>query len=152
MLFHYGSLPVRAGARSLTVTGEPVCRRLMGALSQDDLPTNAGLLLYPTTSAVLFGDYGIVFDFAPAGVGHTQVRCQWLVDGNAQEGRDYEVDDVVALWDITNRQDWALCELVQQGVRSRRYVPGPIALTREPGIREFLDSYAVMIERGRPPA
>ncbi|RPI48642.1 MAG: aromatic ring-hydroxylating dioxygenase subunit alpha, partial [Betaproteobacteria bacterium] len=31
---------------------------------------------------------------------------------------------VVEFWDLTNRQDWALCERVQQGSASRGYRPG----------------------------
>jgi Rieske 2Fe-2S family protein len=32
--------------------------------------------------------------------------------------------DGVEIWDVTNRQDWHMCELAQQGVSSRAYRPG----------------------------
>ena len=28
-------------------------------------------------------------------------------------------------WDLTNRQDWQVCELAQAGISSRAYRPGP---------------------------
>jgi len=31
----------------------------------------------------------------------------------------------VEFWDMTNRQDWRVCELSQQGIASRAYQPGP---------------------------
>jgi Rieske 2Fe-2S family protein len=34
---------------------------------------------------------------------------------------------VVEFWDLTNTQDWALCERVQRGAASRGYRPGPYA-------------------------
>jgi Rieske 2Fe-2S family protein len=34
-------------------------------------------------------------------------------------------DDAVGFWDMTNRQDWHVCELSQLGVASRAYTPSP---------------------------
>jgi Rieske 2Fe-2S family protein len=31
----------------------------------------------------------------------------------------------VEFWDMTNRQDWHVCELSQAGISSRAYTPGP---------------------------
>jgi Rieske 2Fe-2S family protein len=38
---------------------------------------------------------------------------------------DFDPGDAVSFWDKTNRQDWQVCELSQQGVASRAYTPGP---------------------------
>ena len=32
---------------------------------------------------------------------------------------------MVEFWDLTNRQNWQLCESVQQGAHSSGYRPGP---------------------------
>ena len=37
----------------------------------------------------------------------------------------YNPEDAVAFWDMTNKQDWHVCELSQQGIASRVYEPGP---------------------------
>ena len=35
--------------------------------------------------------------------------------------------NAVEFWDMTNRQDWHLCTLSQQGISSSGYTPGPYA-------------------------
>ena len=99
----------------------------MGRLTDDDLPAAVALTFRPTTSVILFGDYGIVHDFQPIAPAETRVRCQWLVSADAAEQRDYDVESLTALWDITNRQDWELCEMTQQGVRSLAYRSGTVS-------------------------
>jgi Rieske 2Fe-2S family protein len=145
MLLDLGEFLLKPGARSNTLTGEPVCRRLMGALAEADLPAAVALTFRPTTSVILFGDYGIVHDFQPVSTTATRVRCQWLVSAGAEADRDYNIESLIALWDITNRQDWVLCEMTQQGVRSRRYVPGPISLQQEPALQVLRASYDAMM-------
>jgi glycine betaine catabolism A len=145
MLVDLGEFMLKPGAKSSTLTGKPVCRTCMGSLTESDLPAAVALTFRPTTSVILFGDYGIVHDFQPVSTTETQVRCQWLVSANAEEERDYDVESLIALWDITNRQDWALCEITQNGVRSRRYVPGPISLQQEPALAVLRASYQAMM-------
>jgi glycine betaine catabolism A len=47
----------------------------------------------------------------------------------------------VDFWDLTNRQDWAACESVQRGLRSERYIPGPLA-PAEDGVHRFVTRVA----------
>jgi len=145
MLLDLGEFLIKPGAKSNTLTGQTVCRRLMGALTEDDLPAAVALTFRPTTSVIVFGDYGIVHDFQPVSPDETRVRCQWLVSGHAEVERDYNIESLIALWDVTNRQDWELCEMTQQGVRSRRYVPGPISLQQEPALQVIRASYFAMM-------
>ena len=37
----------------------------------------------------------------------------------------FDPDDAIEFWDMTNRQDWHVCELSQAGISSRAYTPGP---------------------------
>ena len=145
MLLDLGEFLLRPGAKSSTLTGQPVCRQFMGSLTADDLPAAVALTFRPTTSVILFGDYGIVHDFQPVTPTETSVRCQWLVSAHAEPERDYNIESLMALWDITNRQDWELCELTQKGVGSRRYVPGPISLQQEPALQVLRASYFAMM-------
>jgi Rieske 2Fe-2S family protein len=68
----------------------------------------------------------------------TEARTDWFVHADARAGEDYGVQELTALWDITNRQDWELCELNQAGVNSRAYEPGPYNLTGEPVVVDFI--------------
>jgi hypothetical protein len=47
----------------------------------------------------------------------------------AQPG--FDPSDAVDFWDLTNRQDWAVCERQQEGTRSRSYVPGRYSLMED---------------------
>jgi Rieske 2Fe-2S family protein len=38
---------------------------------------------------------------------------------------DFEANDAIDFWDLTNKEDWHICELSQQGIQSRAYKPGP---------------------------
>jgi len=53
--------------------------------------------------------------------------------------------DAVEFWDITNRQDWQVCELMQTGVSSRAYTPSPYS-GAESLLAEFDREYLKAIE------
>ncbi len=36
----------------------------------------------------------------------------------------FDPSDAIAFWDLTNRQDWHVCELQQRGTRSRSWTAG----------------------------
>lgn len=54
----------------------------------------------------------------------TAVDIWWLVRDDAQQGRDYDPDQVAQMWKRTAEQDWTICEANQAGVLSSRYAPG----------------------------
>lgn len=144
-LVDFGEFMLKSGAKSSTMTGKPVCRKLMGKLNEIDLPFAVALTFRPTSSAILFGDYGVIHDFQPLSPTSSRVRCQWLTAADAVEGQDYVTEEVIAVWDNTNRQDWGLCEMTQKGIRSRRFVPGPNSLEQEAGVATFRASYLAMM-------
>jgi glycine betaine catabolism A len=41
------------------------------------------------------------------------------------ENKKSNPEDAIEFWDMTNRQDWHVCELSQLGVMSRAYRPSP---------------------------
>jgi Rieske 2Fe-2S family protein len=50
---------------------------------------------------------------------------------------DFNPDSAVEFWDMTNRQDWHVCEITQQGMSSRVYTPGPAYVDQEELIIAF---------------
>ncbi len=48
-----------------------------------------------------------------------------LPTADAFEHPDFRPNDAIEFWDMTNKQDWHVCELSQQGIASRAYQPGP---------------------------
>jgi glycine betaine catabolism A len=134
----------RDGVKTLSLTGEYICKRLLTTEqpAPGEVPVAVADIGNVFTSCVIaWPDYAIVFRFLPITVLETEVRTDWLVHRDAEPDLDYNLDELIALWDITNRQDWVLCERNQAGVNSRAYEPGPYNLACEPEIGDFVDRY-----------
>ena len=55
----------------------------------------------------------------------TRVVCEWLFAPESLAGGRASIRPTASsIWDVTNRQDWHMCELAQKGVSSRAYRPG----------------------------
>ena len=51
--------------------------------------------------------------------------CEWLFPQDVIERRGFDLTRAVEFWDLTNRQDWHVCELNHKGIQSESYQPGP---------------------------
>jgi len=140
----FGTFPLRDGAQSLTMSGEPASARPLGEFAAGRERYTAATHLKPGFATVFSPDYGVAVADMPTSVGRTQVQVQWFVHAEAEEGVDYEVEDLVKVWDRTNRQDWVLCESVQGGVASVGFDPGPLSLD-ESAVAGFYYCYAHMM-------
>jgi Rieske 2Fe-2S family protein len=56
------------------------------------------------------------------------------------EGKDYDVEKLIAFWKTTAEQDWKLCADNQAGVNSSFYRPGPYS-DGEGGPDQFVEWY-----------
>jgi Rieske 2Fe-2S family protein len=77
----------------------------------------------------------------PSGPLETIVTAKWFVHKDAAEGVDYHLENLVALWLTTNKQDIELVENNQQGVSGMGYVPGPYSEEAEALVIRFTDWY-----------
>ena len=102
-------------------------------------------LVWPAAFLSIHPDYLLVHRLEPAGPGHTRVRCQWLFEPETIAAPGFDPSDAVEFWDLTNRQDWHVCELQQRGTRSRSWVAGRYS-NQEPSVHAFdlmaVDRYA----------
>ena len=96
--------------------------------------------------AHFMGDHAVVFNLYPLAPGKTLVRTKWLVNENAVEGVDYDVEHLISVWMETNRQDATLVELAHQGVQSAGYRPGPYSRFTEKTLNDWTTWY---VERMR---
>ena len=71
----------------------------------------------------------------------------WLVDEDAVEGRDYDLDRMLPFWQLTGEQDWQICERQQKGVESHAYVPGPLSTYKEYNLDAFLRWYVNSLQQ-----
>jgi len=117
--------PLRTGIESYSLDGKPVAP-LMGSHTDYDNGV-LGIINYPNFWMDGVSDYLWVMRITPIDPYRSVVDLTWLVDGNALEGIDYNIDRLTEFWKITGEQDWALCENNQKGMRSDFYTPGPLA-------------------------
>jgi phenylpropionate dioxygenase-like ring-hydroxylating dioxygenase large terminal subunit len=81
--------------------------------------------IFPNMLLSLHPDYVMVHQLRPLSPDRTLILCDWFFNPEAFERADFKPDDAIEFWDMTNKQDWHVCELSQQGIASRAYEPGP---------------------------
>ncbi|HWI21650.1 MAG TPA: aromatic ring-hydroxylating dioxygenase subunit alpha [Baekduia sp.] len=148
--FNFGAVPLPDGVVSQTMTGQAASKRPLGRVAdQAELPATVGIVLNPMMSAIqVFPDYVVTHRMMPTAVDRTVLLCDWFVHPEAQEGVDYQLEDLIALWHRTNEQDIELSERNQRGVNSRAYIPGPNHVRREPAIHGTLELYKELMNAG----
>jgi len=67
----------------------------------------------------------MVHQLWPKSAERTLIFCDWFFHPEAFDRTDFHPNDAIEFWDMTNQQDWRVCELSQQGIASRAYRPGP---------------------------
>ena len=122
--FTGGFMVMNAGYESLTLTGRS-CGVPVGDLPPEDLRRVYYYAILPNMLLSLHPDYVMFHTLWPEAPDRTSVRCSWLFHPDTLAGSSFDPDDGVKFWDMTNRQDWHICERSQLGVSSRAYRPGP---------------------------
>jgi Rieske 2Fe-2S family protein len=78
-----------------------------------------------------YSDHVVCYVFAPVDHGKSRCEIYWLVRADAEEGRDYDSDELTWLWDVTTQADKTIIVNNWKGVRSRYYAPGPFSRMEE---------------------
>jgi glycine betaine catabolism A len=81
--------------------------------------------IFPNMLLSLHPEYVMVHQLWPKSPEQTLIVCDWFFHPDAFNRPDFKPDDAIEFWDMTNKQDWHVCELSQQGIASRAYEPGP---------------------------
>jgi glycine betaine catabolism A len=131
--------PLVDGFVTESLDGKPVAP-LMGSYSGRDVGT-LRVRTVPNFWSHASSDHAVVTRLVPAGPEQTRVTVFWLVDREAEQGRDYELERLLPFWQLTSEQDWSLCERNHAGVRSPAYTPGPYSPAREYNVSAFTDWY-----------
>jgi Rieske 2Fe-2S family protein len=120
-------------------------RAPLGTVDADDLRRVYYYSLFPTLLLSLHPDYVMLHRIVPLGVANSIVHCEWLFAPEAIAAPGFDPSDVVAFWELTNRQDWHVCELSQSGIASRAYKPGPYS-GYESMLAAYDDHYRAVME------
>ena len=116
-------IPHREGAYTFTASGT-TRRRPFPGLSEDERVRHKGELVYPNLFVSLACDHVAVFILRPRGAALTDIDCHFLFEPYELAKPDFDARDATEFWDLVNRQDWAICEAVQQGLSSRVHERG----------------------------
>jgi Rieske 2Fe-2S family protein len=115
---------MREPGTSLTMTGRS-SRPPLGSVDGADLDRVYYYTLFPSLLLSLHPDYVMVHYVKPLAPDRTEVTCAFLFDPRTVAEPEFDPSDAVEFWDLTNRQDWHVNGLMQLGLRSRAYSPGP---------------------------
>jgi Rieske 2Fe-2S family protein len=116
-------IPHRDGAWTFTRTGTTTRSPLPG-LDEAERTRHKGDLVYPNLMLSASADHVAAFVLLPKSVHRTQVVCSLLFAPEEVAATGFDPRDAADLWDLVNRQDWAVCESVQRGMSSRSYRHG----------------------------
>ena len=110
--------------KSLTMSGN-ACALSVG--DGHDLQQVFYYSIFPNMLLSMHPEYVMVHQLWPQSPDRTLILCDWFFHPDASGVSDpgYNPDDAIEFWDMTNKQDWHVCELSQQGIGSRAYQPGP---------------------------
>jgi Rieske 2Fe-2S family protein len=121
--FNGGPMLLAEGFTTMSTTGQRRHPQIEG-LDEDDRDRVHYLHFYPSFLIALLPDYVLLHRVHPQGPDRSRVSCEWFYPETTLAAPDFDAAEEVEFWDVTNRQDWGLCEMVQQGAAGR-VRPGP---------------------------
>jgi len=124
-------IPHRDGAYTFTLTGTTT-RAPFPGLSETGRTRHLGELVLPNLMLSLSADHVAAFTVWPHSAGQTTVVCDFLFHPDEIARSDFDPSDAAEFWDLVNRQDWAICEQVQDGMGSRVFTSGYLAPMEQP--------------------
>ncbi len=142
--YQIAHLPLDGAGVSFGPDGGQVCRTLMGTLTEPRFG-DLSLHLQPNSWFHFLSDHAVVFRVLPLSANESVLRTTWLVHADAQEGVDYDLASLTAVWRATNDQDSVLVAGTQNGVSDPGYRPGPYSLV-EDDVEAFVNWYVQRVQ------
>jgi len=119
-----GFMSINKGA-GLTMSGRACALPIDQEQEHEDKTRVFYYSIFPNMLLSLHPEYVMVHQLWPQSPERTLIVCDWFFHPDAFDRSDFNPDDAIEFWDMTNKQDWHVCELSQQGIASRAYQPGP---------------------------
>jgi len=110
---------------SMTMNGEsaapPVCN-----VKGDDLQRVYYYSIFPNMLLTPHPDFVLFHHITPHGPGKIINDCYWLFHPDVIKDEYFQagIKSAVDFWDLTNKEDWKVCEQMQIGTKSRRFTRG----------------------------
>ena len=97
--------------------------------------------VFPNLFFSLHPDFLMIHRTWPVTPTHSRVECEFFFDPATMERAGFDASDAVELWDLINRQDWAVCTRSQKGMGSHIWKGGRYS-EQEPQVFDF-DQYVM---------
>lgn len=135
-------IPHRPGAWTFTTTGTS-SRAPFPGLSDSERVNHKGEVAYPNLLLSAAAEHVAAFTIWPMTPELTRIACEFLFHVSEIGKPGFDPRDAVEFWDLVNRQDWQICESVQDGMRSRGFLGGFHAPMEDPSldIRRYLEKH-----------
>ncbi|MFN3209365.1 MAG: aromatic ring-hydroxylating oxygenase subunit alpha [Roseovarius sp.] len=139
---YYRRYPLYEGYSTGSRTGEPLAP-LLGTLGGFDGGAT-DLQIGPLNNFLIYADHLVGYRFVPRDLQQTDIQIVWMVRGDAEVGRDYDLEELIWLWHVTSLDDERIIRHNQEGVNSHFFRPGPLA-EMEWGIGTFYQGYLAKV-------
>lgn len=117
-------MPVVGEYETLSMDGATHGRPEVPGTRAEDRKRVYYFTVWPNLLLSLHPDYLMAHQLQPQAPDRTHIVCEWYFAADALAQPDFDPSDAIEFWDLTNRQDWHVCELQQIGTRSRAYTAG----------------------------
>jgi Rieske 2Fe-2S family protein len=131
-----GTMGLKPHAATMSLDGATPLQPLPGVTPQR-LRHVVYVTLFPNLLISAHPDYVLAHRLTPLSPGRTEIECTWLFPTDTVADASFDPSYAVDVWDLTNREDWAVCEGVQRGMANTGYRQGPLS-TWEATVYQFL--------------
>ena len=139
-----GTMGFKPGIETMSLDGK-LRRDYLPCLTEAQRTEVKYYAVYPNLLLSLHPDYMMTHTLWPRAVDRTEIICEWHFHPQEMAKPDFQADDAVKFWDLTNKEDWGISQLSQAGIKSRAYKPGPYSV-RE-GLPHAFDQMVLERER-----
>jgi len=144
VVYGYWRSALFEGYKTGSRDGAPVAP-LLGELTDYDGGAS-DMVIGPLSYFLCYSDHVVCYVFTPNDLETSRCDIYWLVRGDAEDGKDYDVDELTWLWDVTTESDKEIIVNNWKGVKSRFYAPGPLS-RMESTERSYIEWFLEALQR-----
>ena len=119
-----GPMQLSEDSQTMSNDGKAV-GQILPELDADQQKAVAYYTVFPSFFLSAHPDYVLIHRIERTSCDETSVVCQFLFHSDSITMPGFDPQRAVDFWDLTNRQDWEVCELAQRGIKNAAYEPGP---------------------------
>jgi Rieske 2Fe-2S family protein len=119
-----GTMGFKEGIETLSRDGK-LRRSYLPGLGPEEKGLVSYYSIYPNMLLTLHPDYMVTVTIWPKAPNRTELISEWHFHPDEIARPDFESQDAIDFWEVTNQEDWHISELSQAGISSRAYEPGP---------------------------